>query len=75
MIKIEAKRVDENVEMSIQVEGPASDVIPEAKSILLYFPAEMMKENKAAFAKVIDDVTEVIDGALDLVGSEAAVCS
>ena len=75
MIKIEAKRVDGNVELKIRIEGPVDDVIPEAKNILLYFPAEMMKENKAAFAKVIDDVTEVIDGALDLMKSEVAVCS
>ena len=75
MIKIEAKRVDGNVELKMRIEGPEDDVIPEAECVLLHFPVEMAKANKAAFAKVIDDVTEEIDGALDLVESEAAVCS
>lgn len=75
MIKIEAKRVDGNVELKMRIEGPADDVIHEAECILVHFPEEMMKANKAAFARIIDDVTEKIDGALDLVESEAAVCS
>lgn len=75
MIKIEAKRVDGNVELKMRIEGPTDDVIPEAECVLLHFPVEMAKANKAAFAKVIDDVTEEIDGALDLAESEAAVCS
>lgn len=75
MIKIEAKRVDGNVELKMSIEGPAYDVIPEAECVLLHFPVEMAKANKAAFAKVIDDATGEIDGALDLVGSEASVCS
>ena len=75
MIKIEAKRVDGNVELEMRIEGPADDVIPEAECILLHFPTEMAKANKAAFAKIIDDVTEEIEGALDLPESEATVCS
>ena len=75
MIKIEAKRVDGNVELKVRIEGPADDVIPEAECVLLHFPAEMAKANKAELAKIIDDVTEEIEGALDLAESEAAVCS
>ena len=75
MIKIEAKRVEGNIELRMCIEGPADDVIHEAECILVHFPEEMMKANKAAFKKVIDDVTEKIEGALDLVESEAAVCS
>ena len=75
MIKIEAKRVDGKVELKMSIEGPADDVIHEAECILVHFPEEMMKANKAAFAKVIDDVTEEMEGALGLAESEAAVCS
>lgn len=75
MIKIEAKRVNGKVELEMRIEGPADDVIPEAECVLLHFPVEMAKANKAAFAKVIDDVTGEIDGALGLVESEATVCS
>lgn len=75
MIKIEAKRVDGKVELEMRIEGPEDDVIPEAECVLLHFPVEIAKANKAAFAKIIDDVAGEIEGTLDLAESEATVCS
>ena len=58
MIKIIAKRKDNEVIMKLKVTGPAADIVPEATSILFHMPQQLGEANPGLLKAVEEELAK-----------------